>query len=118
MHGLCSGKSTVARLLTAKLPGCLGAIHVPSDATRKHLYAVQLTDRLPPEAYTQESSEQTYAEVLNRCAIALQAGCENDLVPLFSSFGDGIHLRIYTHTLTQTYTDLTHTHVHTHTRLC
>ena len=52
-----SGKSTVA----GHLAGHLNAIHLRSDAVRKHLAGVPLDLRGGPDLYTQERTDVTYA---------------------------------------------------------
>ncbi|MBD2102785.1 AAA family ATPase [Leptolyngbya sp. FACHB-261] len=57
MSGLSgSGKSTTARQLARQL----GAIHIRSDAVRKHLGGIALTQRGGPELYTPEMTQKTY----------------------------------------------------------
>ncbi|WP_347339462.1 AAA family ATPase [Planktothrix sp. FACHB-1355] len=55
-----SGKSTVARQLARKI----GAIHLRSDAVRKHLAGVPLRDRGGDELYTSEMTHKTYGRLL------------------------------------------------------
>lgn len=61
MSGLSgSGKTTVARHLARSL----GAIHLRSDAVRKHLASVPLDQRGGEELYTPAMSQKTYARLL------------------------------------------------------
>jgi len=61
MSGLSgSGKSTIARQLARKL----GAIHIRSDAVRKHLAGIALTQRGEANLYTAEMSQKTYDRLL------------------------------------------------------
>lgn len=61
MAGLSgSGKSTVARELAEKS----GAIHIRSDAVRKHLAGIALESRGSSELYTPEMSQKTYDRLL------------------------------------------------------
>ncbi|HEY9875550.1 MAG TPA: AAA family ATPase [Candidatus Obscuribacterales bacterium] len=61
MSGLSgSGKSTVARQLARKL----GAIHLRSDAVRKHLAGVPLQERGGDDIYTPAMTEKTYGRLL------------------------------------------------------
>lgn len=61
MSGLSgSGKSTVARLLARKL----GAIHIRSDAVRKHIGGVPLQERGGDKLYTPEMNQKTYERLL------------------------------------------------------
>lgn len=55
-----SGKSTVAKKLARRI----GAIHIRSDAVRKHLGGVALRDRGGAELYTPEMTEKTYGRLL------------------------------------------------------
>jgi hypothetical protein len=62
MSGLSgSGKSTVARQLARKL----GAIHIRSDAMRKHLGGIPLQQRGGNELYTDEMTQKTYERLLD-----------------------------------------------------
>ena len=61
MSGLSgSGKSTTARLLAKKL----GAIHLRSDAVRKHLGGVPLDQRGNDDLYSTEMTQKTYGRLL------------------------------------------------------
>ena len=61
MSGLSgSGKSTVARQLARQL----GAIHIRSDAVRKHLGGITLQERGGDDLYTAEMSQKTYERLL------------------------------------------------------
>lgn len=55
-----SGKSTTARQIAGKT----GAIHIRSDAVRKHLGGVPLHERGGAELYTPEMSQKTYERLL------------------------------------------------------
>ncbi|MGQ9838893.1 MAG: bifunctional aminoglycoside phosphotransferase/ATP-binding protein [Cyanobacteriota bacterium] len=61
MSGLSgSGKSTVARYLARQQ----GAIHIRSDAVRKHLAGIPLRERGGAEVYTPEMTTKTYQRLL------------------------------------------------------
>jgi aminoglycoside phosphotransferase family enzyme/predicted kinase len=61
MAGLSgAGKSTVAR----ELSGTLGAIHLRSDAVRKHLGGVPLEERGDDSLYTPAMTQRTYERLL------------------------------------------------------
>lgn len=61
MAGLSgSGKTTVARQLARQT----GAIHIRSDAVRKHLGGVPLDEPGGPDLYTATMTEKTYAQLL------------------------------------------------------
>jgi predicted kinase len=62
MAGLSgSGKSTAACHLRQKL----GAVHIRSDAVRKHLAGVPLTQCASAEVYSPEMTQKTYDRLLN-----------------------------------------------------
>ncbi|MEA5576370.1 AAA family ATPase [Anabaena sp. UHCC 0451] len=61
MSGLSgSGKSTTARYLARQL----GAVHLRSDAVRKHLAGIPLLERGGEEIYTPEMTQRTYDRLL------------------------------------------------------
>lgn len=71
MSGLSgSGKTTTARQLARKL----NAIHIRSDAVRKHLGGIALQDRGGPELYTAEMTQKTYDRLLELGVILAQQG--------------------------------------------
>lgn len=55
-----SGKSTTARLLAKQT----GAVHIRSDAVRKHLGGISLDQRGGDDLYTPEMTQKTYARLL------------------------------------------------------
>ena len=62
MSGLSgSGKSTIARQLAPQV----GALHLRSDAVRKHLAGIPLHDRGGKELYTAEMTEKTYQHLID-----------------------------------------------------
>jgi predicted kinase len=62
MSGLSgAGKSTVARQLARKL----SAIHIRSDAVRKHLGGISLQERGGDDLYTAEMTQKTYERLLS-----------------------------------------------------
>jgi predicted kinase len=65
-----SGKSTLA----AELCRQRGLIHVRSDAVRKHLLKVPLTDKLSREGYSSEMGKVVYEQVRLRAKTAIAAG--------------------------------------------
>ncbi len=61
MSGLSgSGKSTVARYLARRT----GAVHIRSDAVRKHLGGIPVNERGGPDLYSDEMTAQTYGRLL------------------------------------------------------
>lgn len=69
-----TGKTTLARAIAPRLGPVPGAVVLRSDAVRKALHGVAETERLPPEAYTQETTRTVYAHVVERAAATLAAG--------------------------------------------
>lgn len=62
MSGLSgSGKSTTARHLAKQF----GAVHIRSDAVRKHLGGIPLDQRGGDDLYTLEMTQRTYARLLD-----------------------------------------------------
>jgi aminoglycoside phosphotransferase family enzyme/predicted kinase len=62
MSGLSgAGKTTTARFLSRKL----GAVHIRSDAVRKHLAGISLTERGGDDLYLPAMTEKTYARLLD-----------------------------------------------------
>ncbi|MBD2210135.1 AAA family ATPase [Calothrix sp. FACHB-156] len=71
MSGLSgSGKSTTARSLARQI----GAIHLRSDAVRKHLAGIPLMERGGDEIYTPEMTQKTYARLLELGLILANQG--------------------------------------------
>jgi uncharacterized protein len=71
MSGLSgSGKSTTARLLARQL----GAIHLRSDAVRKHLGGIPLQEKGGDNLYTAEMTEKTYTRLLSLGIILANQG--------------------------------------------
>ena len=61
MSGLSgSGKSTTARYLAQEI----GAVHLRSDAVRKHLAGIPLLQRGGDELYTPQMTEKTYSRLM------------------------------------------------------
>jgi hypothetical protein len=69
-----TGKTTTARLLAPDLGHPIGAVHLRTDIIRKRQAGVRDTDRLPASAYTQEASDNVYAEMAQLAGLALDAG--------------------------------------------
>ncbi len=71
MSGLSgAGKSTTARYLARQL----GAIHIRSDAVRKHLAGIPLQMRGGDDLYTAQMTEKTYARLLELGIILASQG--------------------------------------------
>ncbi|MFN6540649.1 MAG: AAA family ATPase [Nostoc sp. EkiNYC01] len=71
MSGLSgSGKSTTARLLARHL----GAIQLRSDAVRKHLGGIPLSEKGGDDLYTPEMTEKTYTRLLSLGIILANQG--------------------------------------------
>ncbi len=69
-----TGKSLLARALAADLAPLPGAIVLRSDVTRKTLFGVAETDRLPADAYTKDVTAKVYATLGAKAARVLAAG--------------------------------------------
>ncbi len=69
-----TGKSTVAQLVAADLPGPCGARLLRTDAIRKAMAGVGETDRLSLEAYRRGAREDIYRALADRARDALDAG--------------------------------------------
>lgn len=65
-----TGKTTLSSLLAQHLL----AVHVRSDAVRKHICGVPLTMPAPPEAYSEEMNRRTLAGMLERGQMVLESG--------------------------------------------
>lgn len=66
-----SGKTSLAKALAVFLPN---SIHLDSDRTRKEVFGVTETMRLPPDAYTEASTQRVIAEMVRRTKEGLAAG--------------------------------------------
>ena len=69
-----TGKTTLARALAPRIGLVPGALHLRTDVIRKRLHGIAETDRLPPEAYTQDASNRVYAEMAAAARAGLQEG--------------------------------------------
>jgi len=69
-----AGKTSLARLIAAKLAPAPGAVHLRSDVERKRLCGVGELERLPATAYTPEAATQVYDRLRRLAACALGAG--------------------------------------------
>lgn len=70
-----SGKSKLARALAPDLGNACGARVLRTDAIRKCLAGVPLTEKLGPEGYSREMTERTYRTLYTEAGAALDAGC-------------------------------------------
>jgi aminoglycoside phosphotransferase family enzyme/predicted kinase len=73
-----TGKSVLARTLTAYVPPLPGAVWLRSDVIRKHLFGKigisAETETLPGEAYAPEVTRQVYATLVAKAARIIAAG--------------------------------------------
>src|SRR5262249_32251381 len=51
-----------------------GALHLRTDVERKVLHGVELTQRLPLEAYLPEARDEVYRRIFKKAEVALDAG--------------------------------------------
>jgi hypothetical protein len=69
-----TGKSLLARALASSVAPLPGAVVLRSDVTRKALFGVAETERLPPNSYTPEVTAQVYASLAAKARRVLAAG--------------------------------------------
>ena len=64
----------LARDIAGYIPPPPGAVWLRSDVIRKELAGVDALTRLPPSAYTRESSDQVYGEMFERARKVIAQG--------------------------------------------
>jgi aminoglycoside phosphotransferase family enzyme/predicted kinase len=69
-----TGKSSLAKDFAWRMGRGVGALHLRSDEIRKRLADVEMTARLPPEAYTPDASARVYDKLDELAGAALKAG--------------------------------------------
>ena len=69
-----TGKTVLSAGLAPLIGQAPGAVHLRSDVERKLMFEVEPTERLGPDAYEPEVSEQVYARLIDKARMALQAG--------------------------------------------
>jgi uncharacterized protein len=69
-----TGKSVLARALAPELTPTPGAVVLRSDVERKALFGVAETEHPPPDAYTPDVTERTYAALANKARRVTSAG--------------------------------------------
>jgi predicted kinase len=69
-----TGKSTLGRALAPHVGPAPGAIHLRSDLERKSLHGVEETERLGPDAYTEEARGNVYTNLRRKAREVLAAG--------------------------------------------
>lgn len=69
-----TGKTTLAASLAPTIGRLPGALHLRSDVERKRLFAVEETERLSPDHYTKDVSDEIYRIMLIKAAKALATG--------------------------------------------
>jgi aminoglycoside phosphotransferase family enzyme/predicted kinase len=69
-----TGKSTLAALVAPSIGPAPGALHLRSDVERKRLFGVDEGERLTPDHYRAEVSEEVYRILFNKAQRALGAG--------------------------------------------
>ncbi|MFC0239560.1 bifunctional aminoglycoside phosphotransferase/ATP-binding protein [Rhodopseudomonas telluris] len=70
-----TGKSVLARALSSHVAPLPGAIVLRSDVTRKRLFGVADTERLPASGYSAEATARVYRWLAERAALVLAQGC-------------------------------------------
>jgi hypothetical protein len=69
-----TGKTSVSARLAPEIGCPPGAIHLHSDIERKRLFKVADTERLPPSAYSQGTTDAVYRRLRDKADRALKAG--------------------------------------------
>lgn len=69
-----TGKSTLAASLSPLIGPSPGALVLRTDVERKHMFKVPETERLSPEHYSEQISDQVYAVLYDKAERALAAG--------------------------------------------
>ncbi len=69
-----TGKSVLAQALAPSLPPAPGAVVLRSDITRKRLFGIPETEKLPVEAYTKEVTAKVYGALAEKARRVLVAG--------------------------------------------
>ncbi|WP_295556761.1 bifunctional aminoglycoside phosphotransferase/ATP-binding protein [uncultured Hyphomicrobium sp.] len=69
-----TGKSTLAAHLAPSIGPAPGALVLRTDVERKRMFNVEETERLAPEYYTEQASDQVYAALYDKAERALAAG--------------------------------------------
>jgi predicted kinase len=69
-----TGKSVLSARLAPSIGAAPGALHLRSDIERKKLFGAGETERLPPEAYQPEVSNQVYQRLEHLAETGLRAG--------------------------------------------
>lgn len=80
-----SGKSTAAFVLAPSIGPAPGAVVIRSDEIRKKLCGKKPLDRLDPDGYTAEISEQVYRTAVEQADVVLRGG--------YSAIVDGVFAR-------------------------
>ena len=83
-----TGKSLLARALAADILPEPGAVHLRSDVERKALFGVAETDRLPPDAYTLETTAKVYAAIERKARRVIAAGHSAVVDAVFAQAGE------------------------------
>jgi predicted kinase len=69
-----TGKSVLARALAPDCVPAPGAVLLRSDVERKAMFCVGETDKLPKQAYTEETTHKVYAVLAERASRVIEAG--------------------------------------------
>jgi aminoglycoside phosphotransferase family enzyme/predicted kinase len=99
-----TGKSVLAHALAPDLMPAPGAVLLRSDVERKAMFGAGETDKLPKEAYGQETTRKIYAALTEKAARVLKAGHSAVVDAVFArdderhtvaavAAGSGVHFR-------------------------
>jgi predicted kinase len=69
-----TGKSTIVAGFAHRVGAAPGALHMRSDVERKRLFGVAEIERLDPEHYQPDVTDQVYTVLLDKARLALAAG--------------------------------------------
>jgi predicted kinase len=70
-----TGKSTIAAILAGRIGDAPAARVLRSDVIRKRLFGAAPEERLPAEAYSEETTGRVYAQLEAEAQSAIEAGC-------------------------------------------
>jgi len=83
-----TGKSVLARALTAHVPPLPGAVWLRSDVIRKQLFGKAETEKLPPEGYTADVTARVYEALAAKAARVVAAGHSVIVDAVFARAGE------------------------------
>jgi hypothetical protein len=82
-----TGKSTIAAILSGRVADSPARV-LRSDVIRKRLFGAAPEDRLPADAYSQQTTERVYAQLESEAQSAIEAGCSVILDAVSAKVGE------------------------------